>query len=1090
MVTVGHLTEENQVKKKFLVFLIVLCTFCFTLGLAACSDNSEDDDTTPRIELPAETLELEVGQTAQITPVVKNAEGTVLWQSSAPAVASVDQTGLITANAVGESVVTAFIDSTIFNDITVTVVAKGDEPSITFSSDSYTMSMYDNLVLSPTFVQCSETPVWSSSDESVATVESNGNVIPHGFGRTQITVACGEISATVSVTVEETAELPTLSFNREELELLVGGELTIEPVVRFGGREVTGFTAELTSLDPSVATVSGGKVNGISAGETQINVRVSYRGYDFAERAIPVVVKDDVNIVLSSNAVQLYTKEIDSYDYKKTQQITAEIYVSGIKENDATVTWSAKDDAIAGVSSDGTISAKSAGTTTITATYSRNGETYTATVNADVVTSVATYERRELVLSSQDSFTFDIPFESGETFVGMKIGGNGVAASAQSNAVTAAASALTPYYGEQEVRVETDRAIYVFPTLIITKALSTMDDLKSIVYTAGNTMGGYFILADDIQAGNDVDFRLLTVWSNVGNAGFVGTFDGRGHGIYGLNIHQNGLFNCIGAAGVVKNLALVDVTGTDFAIATECRGTVDNVFVTSETKESLVQMSDDSAITNSFAILSAEGSNVVGTIYSATCVIKNVYGYAGGMIRYTDYSQAAEPTIFASTDVARLRAELATKDLSGYDTEYWKVVGGTPVFASCESLTEAVPEIALGEEYMLPAGQAMAVTASGYAAISLKTPVEGVLLEDGVLTLTKSAEVTFVATGLWGTTAEKTVKFTVVDGEMFDRTDEQLFDYELGADSVTFTLPQDISDVVRLSVGTGAYAEKGEGFTLSEGKVTIEKALLESVSKTYGDYEITLTDGTDYYTYACSFVTKIIKSLADLESIRTAGDTLDGYFILGQSFTANNDTAMQKLIGAWSSDANKGFVGIFDGRGYSITGLRLTNQGLFRCMGRGVVRNLALIDVYVEGVETDTAPAPQYTVSVFGDADCQSTTFENLFISTNAKGMIHNTYGNITMKNIVFVTSAEGSGYLSNSGANSNGGSYTIENALVVGTDEFRYYGGTPVLVNTAVYDSAETLLAALDADSFAGWGSSFSFADGKLLFGGVTVLG
>lgn len=566
MVAVGHLTEENQVKKKFLVFLIVLCTFCFTLGFAACSDNSEDDDTTPRIELPVEALELEVGQTAQITPVVKNAEGTVLWQSSAPAVASVDQTGLITANAVGESVITAFIDSTVFNDITVTVVAKGDEPSITFSSDSYTMSMYDNLTLTPSFVQCSETPVWSSSDELVATVESDGSIVPHGFGRTQITVACGEISASVSVTVEETTELPTLSFNREELELLVGGELTIEPVVRFGGREVTGFTAELTSLDPSVATVSDGKVNAISAGKTQIDVRVSYRGYDFAERAIPVVVKDDVNIVLSSNAVQLYTKEIDSYDYKKTQQITAEIYVSGIKENDATVTWSAKDDAIAGVSSDGTISAKSAGTTTITATYSRNGETYTATVNADVVTSVATYERRELVLSSQDSFTFDIPFESGETFVGMKIGGNEVAASAQSNAVTAVASALTPYYGEQEVRVETDRAVYVFPTLIITKALSTMDDLKSIVYTAGNTMGGYFVLANDIQAGNDVDFRLLTVWSNTGNAGFIGTFDGRGHGIYGLNIHQNGLFNCIGATGVVKNLALVDVTGTGYAL--------------------------------------------------------------------------------------------------------------------------------------------------------------------------------------------------------------------------------------------------------------------------------------------------------------------------------------------------------------------------------------------------------------------------------------------------------------------------------------------------------------------------------------------
>lgn len=1083
MVAVGHLTEENQVKKKFLVFLIVLCTFCFTLGSAACSDNSEEPDTAPRIELPAETLELEVGQTAQITPVVKNVEGTVLWQSSAPAVASVDQTGLITANAVGESVITAFIDSTVFNDITVTVVAKGDEPSITFSSDSYTMSMYDNLTLTPSFVQCSETPVWSSSDESVATVESDGSIVPHGFGRTQITVACGDISASVSVTVEETTELPTLSFNREELELLVGGELTIEPVVRFGGREVTGFTAELTSLDPSVATVSDGKVNGISAGKTQIDVRVSYRGYDFAERAIPVVVKDDVNIVLSSNAVQLYTKEIDSYDYKKTQQITAEIYVSGIKENDATVTWSAEDDAIAGVSSDGTISAKSAGTTTITATYSRNGETYTATVNADVVTSVATYERRELVLSSQDSFTFDIPFESGETFLGMKIGGNEVAASAQSNAVTAVASALTPYYGEQEVRVETDRAIYVFPSLLVTKSISTMDDLQSIVYTAGNTMGGYFILADDITAGEDVDFRLLTVWSNTGNAGFIGTFDGRGHGIYGLNIHQDGLFNCIGAAGVVKNLALVDVTGTGYAIATECRGTVDNVFVTSETKSNLIQMSDDCTLTNSFAILSAEGSNVVGTIFSATCSLKNVYGYAGGMIRYTDYSQAAESTIFASTDVARLRAEVATKDLSGYDTEYWEIVGGVPVFRSCGEIAETKPEILLGSECIVFVGQPVTVATRGLAAISLKEPVDGVVLTNAEISADRSASVTLVATGIWGAVSEKTVQLTVAVGELNDHSDERLFDYELGSASVTFSLPQGISDIVRLFVGTSIYFDKNNGFTVSDGMVTIEKSLLESVSKTYGDYTVTFTDGTDYYTYACSFVTKVIVSLADLESIRTTGDTLDGYYVLDGDIEAGSDT-VACLIGGWSSQEDKGFVGILDGRGHSITGLKLTEKGLFWCMGKGVVRNLALVDVEV-GTDSELG----YACAVFGKADCQSTTFENLFVSTNARSMFRNAFRNINVKNVVFVSTAQEGGYLSDSGNNDNSGSYTIENALVVGKALYSYYGGTPVYRGAYVYETEAALLSALNANSFAEWGGLFSFENGAILFNGKTVL-
>ena len=328
------------------------------------------------------------------------------------------------------------------------------------------------------------------------------------------------------------------------------------------------------------------------------------------------------------------------------------------------------------------------------------------------------------------------------------------------------------------------------------------------------------------------------------------------------------------------------------------------------------------------------------------------------------------------------------------------------------------------------------------------------------------------------------MQLTVAVGELNDHSDERLFDYELGSESVTFSLPQGISDIVRLFVGTSVYFDKNDGFTVSGGTVTIEKSLLESVSKTYGDYTVTFTDGTDYYTYACSFVTKVINSLADLESIRTTGDTLDGYFILGQSFTANNDAAMQNLIGTWSSDANKGFVGIFDGRGHSITGLKLTEKGLFRCMGKCVVRNLALVDVEVE---TDSELG--YACAVFGNADCQSTTFENLFVSTNARSMFRNAFRNINVKNVVFVSTAQEGGYLSESGNNDNSGSYTIENTIVVGKGEFGYYGGTPTLINTAVYASVDALLAAIDADTFAGWSSSFSFADGELLFGGVAVL-
>lgn len=38
-------------------------------------------------------------------------------------------------------------------------------------------------------------------------------------------------------------------------------------------------------------------------------------------------------------------------------------------------------------------------------------------------------------------------------------------------------------------------------------------------------------------------------------------------------------------------------------------------------------------------------------------------------------------------------------------------------------------------------------------------------------------------------------------------------------------------------------------------------------------------------------------------------------------------------------------------------------------MGKGIVRILAQIDVYVEGKDTDTAPASQYSICMFGDVE-------------------------------------------------------------------------------------------------------------------------
>lgn len=1084
-------------KKKLIIFLSVLCALCMTFGVAACSDGpTEEPDTTPRIELPAETLELEIGQTALITPVRKNTEGTILWQSSASDVASVDQTGLITANGIGQAIVTAFIDSSISNDITVTVVAKGEGASIAFSSSSYTMSFYENLTLSPTYVQCSGEIEWTSSDPSVATVESDGSVIPHKSGTTEITVTRGGVSAKTSVTVVESAAVPVLSLNREEINLLVGGSLAIVPTVRFDGAEVEGFTAEMTSQNTSVATVENGRVTGVAKGETEIVVSVSYRGYDFAERRIPVSVKDDVNIVLSANEIDLHTKEVSGYEYLTQRQIDAEVYISGKKVESPSLTWASGNASVASVSN-GLITAVGAGNTDITVSYTDGGETYTAAVYTSVSLSRVDAEFAEIDLSKNSEVTFSATYDSTEGTPSAQINGNTVAiTSSDTTGYKIKADVLLPYYGYQDVVVTTAKAEYHFPALLITKMVCTLEDLVSIsanMDAATRTLTGYYVLGNDIQADSKTNnsynnsVQIVTAWSNTAEKGFVGTFDGRGHVISGLNIYQDGLFYCIGAAGVVKNLGIVNATGEGYVLASECRGTIDNVYVTSDSKTYLTQMSDNAVLSNSFAILSATGSYIVNTIFDSTCSIKNVYAYAEGMIAKTSYDQGDDPTIYASKDVAELRDQFSTVDFaaSGYGAEYWQLVSGMPVLKNAESLLSDTVTIDMGDNYTCPLGMVISVATSDVASVSLQTDAE-IYLEGNNLLVMGSGSAVVTVTSIYGNTTTKTIFFTVA-GEMVDRTDVRLFDYELSSERVSFTLPSDVSDVARISFGTSAYVEKDNGFTVSGNTVTIEKSVLDTVSNAYGEYTITLaTPNGSYYTYGCSFVTKIIDSYEELTSIRYT-KTLDGYYILGSSFIAGNGEAMPALLQNWSSSPDEGFIGIFDGRGHSITNLKLGKDGMFYCLGSGTIRNLALVNVTVETSEWDTGK-DAYAKAVFGSSDCQSTTFENLFISTNAKAMINMAYRVINVKNVVFVTS-HSEGCLSVSGNNNNSGSYTLENVAVVGSALYGYYGGTPTQINASVYASVNDLFAAMSETYFEAWSDMFSYSDGQLLFNGTAVL-
>ena len=174
------------------------------------------------ISLSASTAELEITEdeasptatlTATLTPAnVTSGYDTVTWTSSDESVATVSDSGVVTAVAAGSATITAATKGNTYT-ATCTVTVKGIPTAITLSSSSLSLTIKDtdNLptstlkaTLTPTNISTGyDTITWTSSDTSVATV-SDGVVTAVSAGSATITATTkNNKTATCTVTVTE-----------------------------------------------------------------------------------------------------------------------------------------------------------------------------------------------------------------------------------------------------------------------------------------------------------------------------------------------------------------------------------------------------------------------------------------------------------------------------------------------------------------------------------------------------------------------------------------------------------------------------------------------------------------------------------------------------------------------------------------------------------------------------------------------------------------------------------------------------------------------------------------------------------------------
>ncbi len=294
------------------------------------------------------------------TSLLTNATAGGTWSSGYNTVATVSNTGLVTAISAGWAAITytAPVGTSCCSNSSTVYVYVTDPITLAPITGSTSVCTGQYITLS----NASGGGTWSSSDNNVASINSGGNVYGVAAGTAIMTYSatntCGTVSRTATITV---GGLP-LTNNTGNNNVCVGSTTTLSNTTAGG---------TWSSSDNNIATVdNAGVVTGVTAGYVYINYTVA------------------AGSVCGSNVASTYM-------YVNATPTLAPILGGGVvcvgsiitlMDPSGGGTWSSSDNSIATVNSGGNVQGITPGTATITYTahYWCNNVIHTLTQDATV----------------------------------------------------------------------------------------------------------------------------------------------------------------------------------------------------------------------------------------------------------------------------------------------------------------------------------------------------------------------------------------------------------------------------------------------------------------------------------------------------------------------------------------------------------------------------------------------------------------------------------------------------------------------------------------------------------------------------------
>ena len=514
---------------------------------------------------------------------------------------------LIAVMTIALASVSLLIGCTKNNDNPPDSPSGGDKTIVKISAETATVAEFETIKLSATVENGDETVKWSTSDDSVATVDQDGLVLGVKSGKCNIIAMSGKAMATCALTVTDSVYAPVIK-TADKITVESGNSYVGKISVLFRGEDVT----ERTQIEWSLAdgyeqvcdVVKGnGTVTFVAKtlGEAVYYVSATFNGI-YVNKSVSVKVVEPIATVVPDGGI---TVGDDGYELKlftiaeagQTEMpLSFTAYQGSSVVENAVIDWDLDSESydsniakITGSNGDYTVKKVSAGTTDIIGTYRMpNGKNVTVSIKVIVEKAVKTLGIRPEI-EVEDLKSINLPDTFNENILSLTLDGVNVYSSVSGKNISLNKAKLpktADKLGAKEMILSTADVDYTFTADIYTLKISNkaeFDKMRDLARSNGDVsntglLDGYFVLDCNIEYNADFvsmtdSGEIYTINSKLGGAGwndpsrygFKGVFDGCGYNVNGITVksrlsdsESGGIFGFTNNNAVIKNVSFTN----------------------------------------------------------------------------------------------------------------------------------------------------------------------------------------------------------------------------------------------------------------------------------------------------------------------------------------------------------------------------------------------------------------------------------------------------------------------------------------------------------------------------------------------------